>query len=419
MQPVENIDYEEILNAVPGDQKPQGTAKLGEVIAALGKVIKTRLTKAVIVLIGEVFEKATGINTEGGIIDLSDYIPQEHGPLKIDLQDFINKTIPEPTQQKIDLLKSGDIKFNTVKLILKNPVVILSIVTILKKKITKYEISNTGNITITPTLSVNVVDIIDGQTPNLPIQIKNELTPIVEETVKEQIQGFLCSASIKQIIAKRNVIVETLNNIGGKLNVITSSITNLSNFYQLVLTTLIGIDAVKSATSLATKLLPITPGAAGSLLSDLQDIKHKLLFTETGTSRLDKVKASISTASIYISMVAAYILTIVSLLGILDFILIKLCPESTNDLFPISDTNKQTAALQAQAAQSDNQTTYEGFNIEIEVVPYTPTVDRRRAIGKNQYGITMIQTELSFTTNDQTLINELKFIIDRDNLKAY
>ena len=57
--------------------------------------------------------------------------------------------------------------------------------------------------------------------------------------------------------------------------------------------------------------------------------------------------------------------------------------------------------------------------IEIEKVPYTPTVDRKRAVGKNQDNITLIQTALSFTTDDQILIEELKLIINSNNLKAY
>ena len=90
-----------------------------------------------------------------------------------------------------------------------------------------------------------------------------------------------------------------------------------------------------------------------------------------------------------------------------------------NSLIPISKEIKDIADAQIQADNTQNETTYQGFIIEIEIVPYTPTVDRRRALGKNQSGIVLIQTELSFTTDDQTLIDELKLIIGRDNLKAF
>jgi hypothetical protein len=85
---------------------------------------------------------------------------------------------------------------------------------------------------------------------------------------------------------------------------------------------------------------------------------------------------------------------------------------------PVSDELIEISEIQNQAEESPNLSTYNGFVLEIEVVPYSPTVNRRRALGKNQSGIVMIQTELSFTPIDQVMINELKFIIDRDNLRA-
>ena len=152
-------------------------------------------------------------------------------------------------------------------------------------------------------------------------------------------------------------------------------------------------------------------------MSDLEDAKNKLTFTATGVSKLDKTQKTIASAGISISLINGYILTAVKLLGLLDFFLNKACPNATFE--PISKGIKDSASIQQQAETTLNLTTYEGFIIEIEEVPYTPTVTRRRALGKNQQGIILIQTELSFTTNPQTLITELKLIIDRDNLKAY
>jgi hypothetical protein len=99
-------------------------------------------------------------------------------------------------------------------------------------------------------------------------------------------------------------------------------------------------------------------------------------------------------------------------------IFIKQCNEYAN-LDSTSPEIDLIVSNQVQANISQNQNTYKGFVIEIEEVPYVPNVTRKRAVGKNQQGIVLIQTELSFTTNNQTLINELKLIIDRDNLKGY
>jgi hypothetical protein len=88
-------------------------------------------------------------------------------------------------------------------------------------------------------------------------------------------------------------------------------------------------------------------------------------------------------------------------------------------LIPLNPDLKEIAKVQQEASQTLNDTTYQGFIIEIEEVPFSPTVNRRRAVGLNSQGIKLIETELSFTTDRELLINELKLIIDRDNLKAY
>ena len=223
--------------------------------------------------------------------------------------------------------------------------------------------------------------------------------------------------TLDKLILERNALVGQLNDIGASLDTITKSITGLNTYFNLVITVINTISVAKTVISAAAKVVPLIPGAVPAALSDLEDAKNKLTFTETGISKLDKTQKTIASAGISISLVNGYILTIVGLLNLLDFFLNKACPNATFE--SISKGIKDSASAQQQAGNTLNQTTYEGFIIEIEEVPYTATVTRRRAIGKNQQGIILTQTELSFTTNPLTLINELKLIIDRDNLKAY
>jgi len=161
------------------------------------------------------------------------------------------------------------------------------------------------------------------------------------------------------------------------------------------------------------------PGVITSGLADLESIIRKKLFTPTGEARLPKIAGSIAAAAIPISIINIYIQQLVGILSALDIKLKQCVPNQVNDLLPFSDNIISISAQQTQANATINQTTYNGFLIEIETVPYTPTVNRYRAVGKNQSGITLVQTDLSFTLDPQILINELKLIIDKDNLKAY
>lgn len=98
--------------------------------------------------------------------------------------------------------------------------------------------------------------------------------------------------------------------------------------------------------------------------------------------------------------------------------IITLCsPNAT--LENLSSDVLATVAVQLSAGETEDGSLYKGFRLEIETKKYTDTVNQNRAVGKNNSGIILIATEYSFASDPNVLINELKFIIDRDNLKAY
>ena len=258
---------------------------------------------------------------------------------------------------------------------------------------------------------------------NLGSNIPNIIQPSLDNLISQyNITSDVCpdAATLQEIINQRNNIVDQLNNIGVRLNVIGTSITGVSNFLNLIISTLSTLDIASIGVSLASKFIPSPPGVPGVVVSGLNDIQtaiRKITFDQYGDSKLSKIKETLSSAALVISVIGAYVLkSTISLKAIDNFIL---ACDQYSTLTPQSPEITELAESQLQANITQNQSTYQGFIIEIEEVPYTPTVTRRRAIGKNAQGIVLIQTELSFTTDNQTLISELKLIIDRDNLKAY
>ena len=179
------------------------------------------------------------------------------------------------------------------------------------------------------------------------------------------------------------------------------------------------VDIVSISVSVAAKILtPIpVPGAITSALNDAQTFIRKATFDKFGNSKLSKINITVSASALILSLVGGWVSQALAILARLDILIMNCDPNST--LTPISDEVKSISLLYKEAQNTQNRATYQGFILDVETIPYTPTVNRTQAVGKNSQGIVLIRGELSFTSNNQTLINELKLIIDRDNLQAY
>ena len=227
--------------------------------------------------------------------------------------------------------------------------------------------------------------------------------------------------------------------------------------------------------SAAAKPIPVIPGAVVVAIDDLDYLANFLLFKEDGSERIGPILAGINGLSVSIAMFSLILNQISGIVaGIIPLLQRCLTKPDTDDVLstrslnipiitnlppvenqdeeflnnefldnefplndfldettptpsitfnqsiePFSDIAKQYIEYGNANYNNYEETSYNGFDIKIVEVPFTSTVVRKKAVGYTPSGIALIQTELSFTTNNQTLVSELKLIIDRDDLKAY
>jgi hypothetical protein len=384
-----DIDLSAIENATPGSLKAQGNAKLSRAVTALGK----KLILLLIPIAIDVTKQFINQIADNEIKKLKEKASQE--------QQNIQNQIDDLKKKIKDNIKGSELEALIKVLTAKKEAIPVTLQ--IAEDNLRAQLANFGSFAF----------------DELPKQIVTILKTIFADGCPNPNDPL-----IKEIITIRNNLVTSLNLISKQLNTLTSAVTGLSTFSDLSQKAVDALKLTKISTSLAIKAVPSPPGVPGiitSALSDLETVIINLLFEKDGIPRLPKIASAIASAVLSISLVNVYIQQILGILSALDIKLKQCVPDLANDLSltPISNDLISIAAQQTQADDTINQVTYAGFLIEIEEVPYTPTVNRRRAVGKNQSGIILIQTELSFTTQDEILINELKLIIDRDNLKAY
>jgi len=277
---------------------------------------------------------------------------------------------------------------------------------------------NTIMISIPSSLKAKGISKVTNLLLNQAVFIEQFLQKKVTELVQDKVSDLCLPADqVDKLISQRNNIVDELNKVGKTLDTLTTTITGVSGGFNTLIDVVKSLKIAKTSASVAIKSIPVTPGAVGSLISDLGDAIDSVSFNNLGTSKLQKTQDALSATIVPIALIGAGLNTLISKLNELDAYLKKCAPLST--LVEVNPNITNIVLSQQQSEQTTNQSTYQGFTIKIEEIPYNDSITRKRAVAYNSQGVPLINTELSFTSSDQTLIDELKLIIDRDNLKAY
>jgi len=213
-------------------------------------------------------------------------------------------------------------------------------------------------------------------------------------------------AELTKIISRKNKLIKQLNNLLKVINSTEKFINLNKKFIDTISTTISGLN-------IASLGLPssIPPGigipvgiinTSGDIINLLKDkIKGEQGKIDNLISPLILLKSVITQALQY--------------LNILDS-LIQYC-------YPDADQEQISTELTALTQQQSQQLSpvvlnVNGFTMGVETEITNNTLKRRRATATNKQGVVMLKGELSFSSIDQILIDELVFYIQQNDLKA-
>lgn len=254
---------------------------------------------------------------------------------------------------------------------------------------------------------------------------------LLKTEIEKLIRGKLvCPPNIEglnEIVELKNKLTKQLNNLYSKIE----SINNILNpLEKIIPTTKTGITVAQIAID-AVAFIPstiVTPIPVGPILITTKVIK-------TLRNIIGKGEGVIGEGSSSINLLLAKLQQILDLLTIVD-IAINTCASSLpkdldeegNEIDIFNQLSTQTqisdeilnSTLEQERELSPIITNFNGFEMSVITIEGSKvgSLTRRRAIAVDKSGVTSLQGEPSFSSNDQILIDELVFYIKQNNLKA-
>ena len=229
---------------------------------------------------------------------------------------------------------------------------------------------------------------------SMGIKILGKLNPFSDPNTK-------CPTDQKldELIRKRNNMVSSLNDLLKVMQAATVALGIAQTFLAL---TKKSVPLIKNAN--IPLGAPVGVGVPSNVPVEMADsvreIKNKGVMHDE----------MISTLLIYITVFTALLSTIIGMLGIIDKAIYQ-----CKDTAKLKDVNPDLlSALEEEQELGD----YKDFKFEIEVENTTSEYKRRRALAIDKNNVVVLKSEWSYSSNTEVLINELKFYIDQNDLKA-
>jgi hypothetical protein len=267
---------------------------------------------------------------------------------------------------------------------------------------------------INQTINTKIEDLRDKVTTTL-LSLASQLGIEGLDTNNPTLPNVCPSADVlTRALQIRNALGNDIESTAKYINIIDGSLNILTPVINGAITTQDVVNLLKLATSAATKFAPTVPGAVTALISDLDDVRTLITFKSDGTPKLPELKRALTLGTQYVGNAAKILQSLIVVIQVVDMVLEK-CNAKPDGLG--SDATKLLDTIKL-AATSNIDLSYKGFTFEIVEKPFSPTLKQKIGQAKNSQGIVLLQTEPSFTTDPQVLVDELKLIIDRDNLKA-
>jgi hypothetical protein len=253
---------------------------------------------------------------------------------------------------------------------------------------------------------------------NLAVLQKLVTSNLTEEQKAKLREKNFCPTKekLQEILEKKNKTVKVLNNLYTVSNLITATATGLSLYSALQRVRQTAYE--NNPIPVALPAIPPVPGyipipgfpvqiMSGGTVTKLAKGQRKAEERATTSAQLASQFLTIGT------VLGISLQLVINLLNLLD-ILALICSQ---DQLTQEELSKDLVLFATQASEQGNTPVreYRGFKLDIKTESQpVGTLYRRFAVALNQEGVTLLKGQPSFSSSEQILLDEMKFLIDQN-----